>query len=157
MGNEDITGIKAETSIQAVRVQDVWEYIKPAIENIVSELPWKNFRTEDIYASCAAGESVVFVDAGEPLGESFTVARLNTNESTGEKTLFLWISYSSTQETAGRVMEAIEQIAANSGCSYIEFITGSEKLVEYGKANGFDRIMYEVRKSVTPRIPQGGE
>jgi hypothetical protein len=157
MGNEDITGIKAETSIQAVRVQDVWEYIKPAIESIVSELPWRDFRAEDVYASCTAGESVVFVDAGVPLGESFFVARVDEEAMTKEKVMSLWIAYSSSPNAAGRVMEAIEQIAANSGCSYIEFITGSEKLVEYGKANGFDKIMYEVRKSVTPRIPQGGE
>jgi len=143
--------------IQAVRVQDVWEHIKPAIDKIIDDLPWKDFRAEDIYASCSAGASVVFVDPVVPIGESFIVARMDENQSTGEKTLCLWISYSSTAETAGRVNAAINTIAANSGCSYIEFVTGSEQIVEYGKSHGFDKIMYEVRKTVVPNPPTGGE
>jgi len=134
--------------IQAVRVQDVWEQIKPAIDNILKDLPWKDFRAEDIYASCSTGDSVVFVDPVVPVGESFFVARIDENQSTREKTLCLWISHSTTPETAQRVMDAIDDIAANSGCAYIEFVTGSEKLVEYGKLHGFDKVMYEVRKSV---------
>lgn len=142
--------------IQAVRVQDVWEHIKPAIDDIIKDLPWKDFRAEDIYASCSAGDAVVFVDSTVPVGESFTIARMDENQSTREKTLCLWISYSTSPETAQRVMDAVDTIAANSGCAYIEFVTGSEKLVEYGKANGFDKVMYEVRKAVPKQeAPEG--
>ncbi len=151
MENEDTAGIRAETSIQAVHIQDVWDYIKPAIDDILKDLPWKDFRAEDIYASCSAGDSAVFVDIDVPTGESFAILRMDENQSTKEKTLCLWISYSTNQETAKRVMDLIDTIASDSGCAYIEFVTGSEKLVEYGKIHGFDKVMYEVRKAVPTR------
>jgi hypothetical protein len=157
METEDTTGTRTETSIQAVKVQDVWDYIRPAIDEIIEALPWKNFRAEDVYSSCAAGESAVFVDTAVQLGGSFSIVRIAEDPYTKENTMILWISHSSTPETASRVMDVIDTIAQNSGCSHIEFTTGSKKLVEYGKAHGFDKVMYEVRKAVTPRIPQGGE
>lgn len=157
METEDTTGTPAALPIQAVKVQDVWDYIRPAIDKIIEALPWRDFRAEDVYSSCSAGESVVFIDPAVQVGESFFVARMVEDPYTKESTMVLWISHSSTPETASRVMDSIDTIAQNSGCSHIEFTTGSKKLVEYGKAHGFDKVMYEVRKAVTPRIPQGGE
>ncbi len=136
-------------SIQAVRVQDSWDAISPHIDKILSDLPWRDFRKEDLYASCAGGSAAIFMDTDFPSGESFFIARIDENNSTGEKILFLWIAYSAAPETAGRVYDIIVDVAANSGCTAIEFITGSEEVMEHGENHGFDKVMYRCRREVT--------
>lgn len=140
--------------IQAVRVQDSWDAISPQIDSIMEDLPWKDFRKEDLYASCAGGTAAIFIDTDFPLGESFFIARIDENNSTGEKALFLWIAHSTAPETAGRVHEVIAEIAANSGCSAVEFLTGSKEVMEHGAEHGFDKVMYRCRREVAPRAPQ---
>ena len=157
METEDTTGTPAALPIQAVKVQDVWDYIRPAIDEIVEALPWRDFRAEDVYSYCLAGESAVFIDPTVPLGESFFIARMVEDSYEKKNKMVVWIAYSSTPETISRVMSSIDTIAQDSDCSYIEFTTGSKKLVEHCKAHGFDKVMYEVRKAVAPKIPQGGE
>jgi hypothetical protein len=80
--------------LQSVKLQDCWDDILPKIEEIMHDLPWKDFRKEDIYTSCANGNAAIFVDSDAPLGESFFIARIDEYESTKEKVLFLWIAYS---------------------------------------------------------------
>jgi hypothetical protein len=141
-------------SIQAVRVQDSWDAISPHIDKIMSNMPWRDFRKEDLYASCAGGNAAIFVDTDFPLGESFFIARIDENNSTGEKVLFLWIAHSEAHRTAARVYDVMENIASNSGCTAIEFITGNEEVMEHGENHGFDKVMYRCRREVGPTAPQ---
>ena len=134
--------------VEAIKIQNVWESIRPIIDGIRGDLPWKDFRTEDIYAACANGQAAIFVDTDYPLGDSFFIARIDENNSTGERVLFLWIAHSSAPETAGRVHELIEEIARNSGCSAVEFITGNESVLRYGSLHGFDKVMFRCRKEM---------
>tara|TARA_R110000824_G_scaffold104728_2_gene248400 strand:- start:808 stop:1245 length:438 start_codon:yes stop_codon:yes gene_type:complete len=136
--------------IQAVRVQDCWEVISPEIDSIMEDLPWKDFRKEDLYAACVGGNAAIFIDTDFPLGESFFVARIDENSSTGEKVLFLWIAHSKANETADRVHNVIADIAANSGCSAVEFITGNESVMDHGRLYGFEKVMYRCRREVAP-------
>ena len=135
-------------AIETVRARDCWDFISPQIDVIIENLPWKDFRKEDLYAACTNGSAAIFIDTDFPLGESFSIARIDENDFTGEKVLFLWIAHSSAEETAGRVNKVVEDIARNSGCTAVEFITGIPEIVEYGKANGFDKILYRCRKEV---------
>ena len=140
--------------IQAVRVQDSWDAISPQIDSIMEDLPWRDFRKEDLYASCAGGQAAIFVDTDFPLGESFFIARIDENNSTGEKILFLWCAYSTAPETAGRVHEVVANMAANSGCNAVEFITGSKEVMGHGAGHGFDKVLYRCRREVKPLAPQ---
>lgn len=135
--------------IQATRVQDCWDEISPEIDSIMGELPWKDFRKEDLYAACSNGSAAIFVDTDFPLGESFFIARIDENNSTGEKVLFLWIAHSSVDETAGRVTDVLSEIAANSGCSAVEFVTGSKDVMDYGMGHDFEKVMYRCRREIT--------
>ncbi len=137
-------------SLEIVDVQLCWDFIKPKIERIVSELPWRDFRPEDIYNQCVNGQAAVFVDPAVPWGDSFFVARMEVNKSTGEKTMLLWIAHSSMDETASRSIQTIEDVARENNCHYLEFITAHEKIVEYGRMHGFDRILHQCRKSLEP-------
>ena len=136
--------------IQAVRVQDSWDAISPQIDSIMEDLPWRDFRKEDLYASCAGGQAAIFVDTDFPLGESFSIVRIDENNSTGEKILFLWIAYSAAPQTAGRVYDIVRDVAVSSGCSAVEFITGSKEVMEHGAGHGFDKVLYRCRRDIEP-------
>jgi hypothetical protein len=134
--------------LQAVDVRTVWDKIYPAIEKIHSELPWSDWRLEDIYAACLSGQAVVLVQPDvEPQG-AFGVVRLDTCEQTGRKSLFLWIAWCENEEGAKQVYEDLDEIATRSECDSIDFITGSPELVKYAQNFGFKKVMYEVRKEM---------
>lgn len=135
-------------AIQAIKLQDAWDAISPKIDEIISELPWKDFRKEDIYASCAGGNSAIFIDDGVELGESFFIARIDEYESTRERVLFLWIAYSSQDSTAMRYSEVIADMARNAGCTAVEFATGHESVAKHGAENGFSDVIYRCRRRV---------
>lgn len=130
-------------------VREVWEKILPGIESIHSSLPWKEWRIEDVYAECLSGESGIFTKEGEEdPGKSFFVARVNTNPSTGQRVLFLWIAWSPEELGAEAIRDDLEKLALGEGCTAIEFITNEVKLVEYAKKFGFDGLMYQVQRSL---------
>jgi len=135
-------------AIEVVRVQEYWDYIEPRVEQILQDLPWRDFRKEDLYAACANGAAAIFVDTDFPQGESFFIARIDQNENTGERVMFLWIAHSSAPNTAGRVHSVIEEIAAKSECSAVEFVTGSAEVMQHGEEFGFDKVLYRCRKQI---------
>lgn len=134
--------------LQSVKLQDCWDDILPKIEEIMHDLPWKDFRKEDIYTSCANGNAAIFVDSDAPLGESFFIARIDEYESTKERVLFLWIAYSSEGEAALSFSETIFEIARNAGCNSVEFATGSEAVMKHGENFGFNGVIYRCRKAL---------
>ena len=146
-------------AIQVVRVQECWDFISPSIGKIMGDLPWQDFRKEDLYAACANGVAAIFVDTDFPLGDSFFIARIDENESTGERVLFLWVAFSKAPNTAGRVMQSIEKIAQDSECDAIEFITGSEDVMRHGEEFGFDKVLYRCRKEIQRELAaeEGGD
>jgi len=129
-----------------VSIQDVWDDIRPAIEDIRSKMPWTDWRPEDIYSSCSKGESAIFCEEGVPPGESFFIAKIS--QSGKDKILFIWIAWSPKEEGATLAQEAIETLAINNGCNAVEFVTHSERLVQYASQFGYSKVMYEVRKDI---------
>lgn len=134
-------------------VQQVWELILPGILSVKEELPWQSWRPEDIYAACMSGEAHVLVREDSNPKDSFLIAKMLADSATGQTSLFLWIAWSKDVESAGQVIGDLDDIAYRSGCSSINFMTGSPKLVEYATGFGFDKVMYEVRKDV-PSSPR---
>lgn len=134
--------------LKAVDVRTVWDKISPSIEKIHSELPWSDWRLEDIYAACLGGQAVVLVQPDMEPENAFGVVRIDTCEQTGRKNLFLWIAWCENEEGARQVYEDLDEIATSNNCDFIDFITGSEKLVKYAENFGFKKVMYEVRKEL---------
>lgn len=135
--------------LQAIDVRTVWDKICPPIQKIHSELPWSDWRLEDIYAACLSGQAVVLVQPDMEPQDAFGVVRMDTCEQTGRKSLFIWIAWCKNEEGAKQVYEDLDEIARNSECESIDFITGSQKLVNYAQNFGYKKVMYEVRKEMT--------
>jgi len=129
-------------------VQQVWESILPGILSVREDLPWQDWRPEDIYAACMSGEAHVLIRDDADPKDSFLIAKMVTDSASGRRSLFLWIAWSEDVDSAGKVIGGLDDIAYRSGCSSIQFSTGSQKLVEYAKGFGFDKVMYEVRKDI---------
>ena len=93
-------------------IRKVWDDILPGIQKIHESLPWREWRIEDIYSECASGAAAGFTKEGEEdPGKSFFVARINVNESTGQRVLFLWIAWSPEEMGAEAIREDLEALA----------------------------------------------
>ena len=140
--------------INPMDVRLIWDDIRPGVEEIHRNLPWKDWRPEDVYASCLALETVVFVPEGAHPSDQFVVARITKCPRTSEKTMFFWLAFNSTGDAdlAGKMHEGLEEAAIKSGCSAVEFITAHDKIVNHGKRFGYDKVMHHVRKD----LPQLG-
>ena len=134
--------------LQAVDIRMVWEKILPGILKIHSELPWNDWRPEDIYAGCLSGEAVLFLRPDATPESAFLVVKQNICERTGNKSLFIWIAWSQNEEEAKEVYKNLDSIAMEAGCKSISFMTGSEKLVKYAQNFGYKKVMHEVRKEL---------
>ena len=137
--------------LQVVDVRTVWDKICPAIEKIHSELPWSDWRLEDIYAACLTGQAAVLVQPDVEPQDAFGVVRMDTDEQTGKKNLFLWIAWCENEEGAKQVYEDLDEIAIKNNCESIDFITGSQKLVNYAQNFGYKKVMYEVKKELNEK------
>jgi hypothetical protein len=144
--------------LQAVDIRTVWDAISPSIEKIRSELPWSDWRLEDIYAACLSGRAVVLIQPDAAPQSAFGVVRLDTCEQTGRKCLFLWIAWCENEEGAQQVYEDLDEIALRSQCDSIDFITGSEKLVKYAQNFGYcaprDLLLQRRDRRLSPILPR---
>jgi hypothetical protein len=134
--------------IEAVDIRLVWNAIRPGIESIHAGMPWVDWIPEDLYAACILGEAAVIVKPDTDPGEAFMIVRMDTNNRSGEKTLFIWIAWCPEEEGAASIYQDLDILGQNNGCSAIEFITGQKKLVDFAQQFGFKKVMYEVRKEL---------
>jgi hypothetical protein len=134
--------------LKAVDIRPLWQDIYPGILSIWREMPWRDWIPEDIYAACLTGSAALLVGEGIPPSEGFMVCRMDQNEN--GKNLFIWIAWCPTDDGAATIYKELDEIAETNGCTAIEFVTGEPKLVEFAKNFGYDNVMYEVRKKITP-------
>ena len=134
--------------LEAVDIRLVWNAIRPGIESVHAGMPWVDWIPEDIYSDCLTGKAAVFLRSGSEPGDAFGVVRVDTNERTGVKVLFIWIAWCPDEVGAAEVHRDLDQLAIQLGCSAIEFITGERKLADFAQQFGFKKIMYEVRKEL---------
>jgi len=134
--------------LEVVDIRLVWNAVRPGIEQIHAALPWVDWRPEDIYASCLNSESALITKQGVDASEAFMIVRMDVNQRTGEKILFMWLAWCPDETGAPDIYMELDQLAISNGCSAIEFITGEKKLVEFADKFGFKKVMYEVRKEL---------
>jgi len=139
--------------LQAVDIRTVWERVYPGIQKIHSELPWNDWRVEDIYAACLSGQAAILIQPDTEPQDAFLIAKQNLCEQTRKKSLFIWIAWSKNDEQAKDVYKDLDMIAMESGCESINFMTGSQKLVKYAQSFGYKKVMYEVRKEIAGKEP----
>ena len=90
----------------------------------------------------------MFTQGNEEPSGSFCVIRIDTCEQTGDKSLFIWIAWSPDEPGASSVFNDLDTMARSNGCKSVDFITGSQKLVQYAEKFGYKKVMYEVRKEL---------
>tara|TARA_R110002020_G_scaffold141264_1_gene312931 strand:+ start:216 stop:659 length:444 start_codon:yes stop_codon:yes gene_type:complete len=134
--------------LEVVDIRLVWNAVRPGVEQIHANLPWVDWRPEDIYAACTNGDSALITKQGVDASEAFMIVRMDVNQRTGEKILFIWLAWCPDETGAAEIYLELDQLAMGNGCSAIEFITGEKKLVEFADQFGFRKVMYEVRKDL---------
>lgn len=137
---------------EVVDIRKVWRQVMPGVMEIWGNLRWKEWIPEDVYAACVSGDAACFVEEDrEPDAEviSFSIVRIDSKIYTGEKVLFIWLSWSNSNESAKTASVKADQLAKEQGCSAVEFSTFSEKLVQYASEFGYSDVMYTVRKELS--------
>ena len=135
-------------------VQEVWEEIVPAVMEIRKDLPWHDWRLQDLYNSCASGESRIFLREDTPASEFFFVLRPTNTPSS--RTLFIWLAWSPgiKDKQAPIYFSEIEDIARKNRCGAVEFVTSREDIVEYASEFGYKDKMYTIRKEIEVEIEE---
>jgi len=103
--------------LKAVDVRFAWDEVLPQVESvrIASGSDW---RCEDVYASCLAGDSTMLVP--QEVGAGVLVISTEINKFTLEKFLFVWVCYSKDSNAQQRFMDTLVEIARQEDCAYIE-------------------------------------
>jgi len=138
--------------LKAVDIRPIWQEVYRGILSVWREMPWRDWIPEDIYAACITGSAALLVGEGMEPSDGFIVCRMDETE-TG-KNLFIWIAWCPTENGAATIYEELDNIAANNGCTSIEFVTGEPKLVKHASQFGYNSVMYEVRKQIKPIVQE---
>ena len=105
-----------------------WDWVKPQIENILSEQPYLTYRPEDVYANCINGNAILLT-----VGKTkFVVVETLTDNFTHTKTLNIWLAWVSpehkSQTNTALHLPFFENMARDFGCSYLECSTDKPSL-----------------------------
>lgn len=113
---------------QLSNIRQEWDWVKPAIEEILHLDPNLTFRPEDVYHSVLSGESHLWTHP-----DFLVVTTFETDEFTGGGTFLIWLSWSRTRGlgNAAKHFTFFEGVAKQNGCREIQVRTPHERVGEY--------------------------
>ena len=106
----------SEPVFSDIRIE--WDWVKPQIEQILSEQPELTYRPEDVYASCINGSAkLVTLDKNK-----FAVIEVTTDPFTYKKSLNIWVAGVTEDGKSGNTVLSytgfFEKVARELDCSY---------------------------------------
>lgn len=104
--------------LEPCNIRLVWDEIRPGLEEIKRTWPLSSdWRPEDVYAACVAGEAVLY-----NTDDGFAVCTLETNQYTNESELHIWIAYSPDDKRGGmlrKYLPSFIDVARRFECSAV--------------------------------------
>ena len=115
-------------------VREVWDAVRPGLEEILQQNPQLTFRPEDVYAELLEKRSLLFMSKA-----GWMVLSVEIDQFTGDRTLLIWLAY--TFKVGGHQwsdhQEWLNLIAAGEGCRFIEARSAVPELVPYAMKHGW--------------------
>lgn len=96
--------------LEPANIRDCWESIRSGVE-VVIELSDADYRPEDVYAACVAGQAFLYVDAAT----GFVILAPQVNVFTGKRELLVWIAFAEGYGAIGAYQPEIDAIAKREG------------------------------------------
>lgn len=126
-------------------INDVWGLIKPHLQNLCDKNPIFGLQPEHIYDDCVRDEANLWMTP-----EGFLVTRFVTDDGTGVRTLFMWVSCSFTPgaDVGAKYLPFFEEVAKYMKCAYIEAWSSRVGMGRYLARQGFDEFYRSYRKAV---------
>jgi hypothetical protein len=109
-------------------IREEWQWVRPALEEILHRDPDVDLYPEDVYAACSNGEAQLWTVAKGMFITKFSYGAYNN-----EKILELWFSWSGEKGSGigAGVHKLIEGFAKANGCVAIETSTPHQQLINY--------------------------
>ena len=100
---------------QLADIRTAWDSIKQSVEQIRVDCKVE-WRSEDVYAQCYAGHAFLWM-----CDDGFMVVKIQCNQFTLAKELFVWICWSGHAKGISEYMPDIKDFAAEHQCKKVVF------------------------------------
>ena len=109
-------------------IREEWHWVRPALEEILEDIPEVGMIPEDVYEECRSGSAQFW-----KVGKGMLVTKFDRNSYNGEKVLGLWFAWSGDKGSGigTRAHEFLEPFARANECTAIEFSTHYQPLIDY--------------------------
>jgi hypothetical protein len=129
--------------LQLADIRKNWGKVKPCLEKIkaMGDVPWI---PEDIYASCAFGESRLYVGRENP--DAFMIVRIDEDKHTGKRNLFIWIVWGGEYHgIINKYYPFVQDLAKANECEEIRMQSPRRGFEKYGWIPAMINYVKEVR------------
>lgn len=98
-------------------IRKEWHWVKPGIQEILSESSSLTFRAEDVYAACISQQAVLWVAE-----DGFVISTSEVDPFTDERTMFLWLAWAKERgnDLVSKYNGFFEQVARDAGYKQME-------------------------------------
>jgi hypothetical protein len=131
--------------LQAFDVRKAWDQVRPGLEAI-KRLTDPEWRCEDLYARILMGQAFLFMPDDE--SKDFVILSQYTCPYAGAKVLNVIAAYSKSGSAVAEYQPEIDEIAAEAGCTAIEFCSPREGWERHAKAHGYERKLVVYRREL---------
>jgi len=136
MQNEETdTGEKRPDPVLC-NIREEWEWVKPGIEEILTEQKFLTFRPEDVYAECLNKTAYLWCT-----DDGFVVTTTEIDEFNNEKIFFFWLAWAKTrgQNLIGIHQRFFADAAKDAGYHRLSVYTPVRGVERYLLMSGWER------------------
>lgn len=121
-------------TLQSFDIRKVWDNVKPGLE-VVKALTDPDWRLEDMYSAVLSKRAFIFMPDED--AREFVILTQNVSVYSGEAYLIVIAAYSESGCAVAKYQEEIDDIARESGCKSIEFVSPRKGWERHAIQNGY--------------------
>ena len=126
-------------------IDEEWPTIEPHLARLCRLNPTFGLEPKHVYDDCAQDEANLWMAP-----EGFLVTRFVTDDGTGARTLFMWVScaFAPGADIGAKYLPFFEEVAKYMKCAYIEAWSSRVGMGRYLARQGFEEFYRSYRKAV---------
>ena len=123
------------SGLQAFDVRQVWEQVRPGLDEIKGKTN-PDWRPEDLYAACLGKRAHIFMPDAD--ATDFVLLAQNNCLYSGNAYLVVIAAYSKEGDAVETFQSEIDDIARESGCSWIDFFSPRIGWERHARRHGYE-------------------
>ena len=127
-------------------IWDDWSAVRPALQNLCDDNPAFDLKPEFIRDACSKEQADYW-----RVPDGFLVTRFITDDDTGVRTLFMWVScsFKCGGDIGSKYLPFFTEVAKYTECKYIEAWSSRPGMGRYLAKQGFGEFYRSFRKEVS--------